>query len=65
MKKLLTIITLLCFSVTANADVYFCETAANSTIDPDGRNASTVAVDSTVYVDGELQVQQAIIKRVD
>jgi len=26
MNKLLTTITLLCFSVAANADIYFCET---------------------------------------
>ena len=28
MTKLLTIITLLCFSVAANADIWFCETVA-------------------------------------
>jgi len=36
MNKLLTTITLLCFSVAANADIYFCETYAYGHIGPTG-----------------------------
>ena len=34
MNKLLTTIILLCFSVAANADIYFCEGATSAYIDP-------------------------------
>ena len=36
MNKLLTTIILLCFSVAANADIYFCEVRVISTIGSDG-----------------------------
>ena len=41
MNKLLTTITLLCFSVAANADIYFCESSQEATVMPgflDGRD---------------------------
>jgi len=34
MNKLLTTVTLLCFSVAANADIYFCETTKFAFLDP-------------------------------
>ena len=34
MNKLLTTITLLCFSVGANADIYFCEVRGMSALEP-------------------------------
>ena len=41
MKKLLTTITLLCFSVSANADVWFCEEVRYSNTFYHGDNYST------------------------
>jgi hypothetical protein len=40
MNKLLTTIILLCFSVAANADIYFCEAKAIGTISADGDASS-------------------------
>ena len=41
MNKLLTTITLLCFSVAANADIYFCDPSMGGAISPSNMRAST------------------------
>ena len=52
MNKLLTTITLLCFSVAANADVYFCTTEAYSTAHVEGDNFSAGGInfDGETYI---------------
>lgn len=58
MNKLLTTITLLCFSVTANADIYVCSTKAQASIlDPSISGTDSLRIigtnndeDSTSYI---------------
>ena len=43
MNKLLTTITLLCFSVAANADIYFCETLRTMSLSANGEFNSDIS----------------------
>ena len=52
MNKLLTTIILLCFSVAANADVYFCTTEAGSSVHVSGDNFS----DGGINYDGQTYI---------
>ena len=49
MNKLLTTITLLCFSVAANADIYFCTAEADSSVHVSGDNFA----DGGINYDGQ------------
>ena len=51
MKKLLTTITLLCFSVAANADIYFCEIAKYASAGPDDATSNENPTRETLIVD--------------
>ena len=51
MNKLLTTITLLCFSVAANADIYFCEIAKYASAGPDDATSNENPTRETLIVD--------------
>ena len=57
MNKLLTTITLLCFSVAANADIYFCESdsSANLIVPTESRYLNNLSEegDVSIVVDSE------------
>jgi hypothetical protein len=54
MNKLLTTITLLCFSVAANADIYFCEVQTSALAHYNGLHQSLYGDgDTSIIVDTE------------
>ena len=51
MNKLLTTISLLCFSVAANADIFVCTTTSYSEVDSSGSNTANSLNDQAWVID--------------
>jgi len=62
MNKLLTTITLLCFSVAANADVWFCETVVQALLDDEGGSVYDTSPDFIIDTDQGFRILTPLVQ---